>query len=64
MLFVRNIYKKTNSKIDQRNMQICLILFFILGFLNPCITISSMFTISVLAPNLSVLWERGDNYES
>lgn len=49
------IYRKITTKIDRACFLTALILFIVLGFLNPCICMPILLVVYVIAPNMSVL---------
>ena len=53
--FTRKMFSWTEQISDKKALAIGLVQFFILGFLNPCISAASMFMLFCILPNLSSL---------
>lgn len=55
LFFVRIIIKSIDNKIDLHAFYIAVVVFFILGFLNPCLNLPVLTAVFVVAPNISLI---------
>ncbi len=53
--FLMGIYKQCPNQLDRNSYIVCLCMFFVLGFLNPCLSFQVLFVILCVAPNISSL---------
>lgn len=58
ILMSRFIWKKSCDNIDRMSFLIALLLLFVLGFLNPCLSIPVLIVVFVIAPNVKVLSQK------
>lgn len=56
LLFSRHIMKSIRCKVDLQAFRIALVLFAVLGFLNPCISMPTLCAVFIIAPNISVIF--------
>ncbi len=63
-IFVRHVKKSIVNKIDLQSFRIALLLFIVLGFLNPCISMPTLCMVFIIAPNISIIfkwWKKQQN---
>ena len=52
--FIKFVIKNVNNKADIYVFSMAFILFFILGFLDPCLSLPVLFAVFIIAPNISL----------
>lgn len=55
-IFIKHVKKSIVNRVDLQSFRIALVLFVLLGFLNPCISMPTLCAVFIIAPNVSVIF--------
>ena len=55
IMFIKHIKKSISNKLDLQSFRIAILLFVVLGFLNPCISMPTLCAVFIIAPNISII---------